>query len=118
MIVCLAVTEGGFVGPRWGRAERVAVARVGRVGIETWDEFDVGWDQLHDSGSEGGHHARVARFLRAHDVEAVVANHMGAEMENMLRKMKIAVHLGASGRAREAALGPLPGQRFEADERG
>ena len=87
MIVCLAVTQDGFVDSRWGRAERVAVADVSGNAIESWHEFDVGWGSLHDSGTEGGHHARVARFLREHEVGAVVANHMGPDMEHMLGKM-------------------------------
>jgi predicted Fe-Mo cluster-binding NifX family protein len=110
MIVCLAVTDDGFVDPRWGRADRVAVADVGANGIESWHEFDVGWDHLHDSGPEGGHHARIARFLREHNVEAVVANHMGPPMGHMLGKMGIEVRLGTAGRAREAALGVLGGR--------
>jgi len=105
MIVCLAVTQDGFVDSRWGRAERVAVAEMSGSAIESWHEFDVGWGGLHDSGTEGGHHARVARFLREHGVGAVVANHMGPDMEHMLGKMGIEVRLGAAGRAREAALG-------------
>ncbi len=109
MIVCIAVTTEGFVDPRWGRAERVAVARVGGNAIDSWYEFDVGWASLHDSGTEGGHHARIARFLREHQVDAVVANHMGPDMEHMLGKMGIEVRLGAAGRAREAVLGEPSG---------
>ncbi len=70
----------------------------------TWREFDVGWDSLHDSGSEGSHHARVARFLREHEVEAVVAHHMGEGMRHMLGKMELIVRLGASGNAKESAV--------------
>jgi predicted Fe-Mo cluster-binding NifX family protein len=104
MIVCLAVTDQGLVDPRWGRAERVALAEVTPEGIESWRELDVGWGSLRESGSEGSHHARVARFLREHQVEAVAADHMGADMEHMLDKLGIEVRLGAGGDAREAAL--------------
>src|SRR5665648_1289190 len=45
--------------------------------IIDWQEFDVGWDDLHDEGTEGAHHARVARFLIDHHVDVVVAEHMG-----------------------------------------
>jgi predicted Fe-Mo cluster-binding NifX family protein len=75
--------------------------------IEDWQEFAVGWDRLHDSGTESGHHARVARFLRDHAVEVVAADHMGPPMEHMLGKMGIRVHLRAAGNAREALLGLL-----------
>jgi len=103
MVVCVPVTAEGLLDPRWGRADRVAVATVGKAGIEDWQEFDVGWGSLHDSGSEGSHHARVARFLRDHDVEAVVAHHMGEPMRHMLEKMGLTVRLGEAGGARESA---------------
>ena len=62
-------------------------ALLGEAGIEDWQELDVGWDSLRDSGGEGSHHARVARLLRDHEVEAVVAHHMGDGMRHMLEKM-------------------------------
>ena len=103
VIVCIPVDPSGSVDPRWGRAARVAVADVhdGRVG--SWEEFDVGWDRLHDATGEGSHHARVARFLRAHGVELVLAHHMGEPMRDMLEQMGIGVVLGASGNAGLAA---------------
>lgn len=102
MNVCVPVTADGQVDPRWGRAARVAVARVEGGEITGWDEHAVAWDVLHDSGTEGGHHARVAAFLREHQVEAVVAEHMGPPMVQMLAKMRIAAHLEARGDARAA----------------
>jgi predicted Fe-Mo cluster-binding NifX family protein len=112
VVVCVPVTEDGEVDPRWGRARRVALAEVhdGRIG--TWQEVEVGWDSLHDAGTEGGHHARVARFVADHGVQAVAAGHMGDPMLTMLTKLGIAVHLGAAGDARAAVLavgdGPMP----------
>lgn len=117
MKVCIPLTVDGLVDPRWGRADRVAVASISDSKIAEWQEFDVGWDALHDSAGEGQHHARIARFLQDHGVQAVVAGQMGPPMQNMLSKMKIEVHLGAGGPAREAAeqalgLGPdLPADR-------
>lgn len=105
MIVCVPITLEGQLGPRWGRADRVAVATVNEDGITDWREYDVAWDRLHDGGTEGSHHARVARFLREHRVEAVVAHHMGAGMAHMLEKMGLTVQLGSTGSAREAARG-------------
>ncbi len=102
MIVCVPVAPDGSIDPRWGRAARVAVARLGPSGVERWDELDVGWDRLHDAGPEGQHHARVAAFLREHGVQLVLAGHMGPGMARMLPRMGIAVRLGASGSAREA----------------
>jgi predicted Fe-Mo cluster-binding NifX family protein len=107
MIVCIPVAHDGLVDARWGRADRVAVATASADMIDTWEEFDVGWGRLHDSGTEPSHHARVARFLKDHAVEVVAANHMGPPMEHMLDKMGIQIHLGAAGNAREVVLGLL-----------
>ena len=104
MIVCVPVTITGEIDPRWGRARRVAIADVRDGAIAAWEEVDVGWDTLHDEGTEGGHHARVARFLHDHRVEVVVADHMGDPMVNMLDRMRIGVRLGAGGDARLAVL--------------
>jgi predicted Fe-Mo cluster-binding NifX family protein len=52
----------------------------------------------------------VARFLKEHHVEAVVANHMGPPMVHMLDRMGIKVLLGATGNAREAAMGATGSQ--------
>jgi predicted Fe-Mo cluster-binding NifX family protein len=72
--------------------------------VTGWQEFEVRWGDRHGGESEGAHHARVARFLRAHRVETVVAHHMGEGMLHMLRKMGLRVILGATGDAREAAV--------------
>lgn len=104
MTICIPVTPHGLVDPRWGRAQRVAIALVRGGRVESWEEFDVGWGTHHDAGPEGMHHARIARFLQDHGVEIVVANHMGAGMTQMLARMNIAVRLGASGAARDAVL--------------
>lgn len=104
MVVCVPVTRDGSVDPRWGRADRVAVAEVTPDGIGDWREFDVGWGTLHDQGAEGSHHARVVRFLLEHHVEAVVVDHMGEPMMRTLRRMGLEVHTGAGGDARQAAM--------------
>ena len=104
MILCMPVTADGLVDPRWGRADHVAVADVRGNVIARWEEFDVGWGRLHDAGPEGQHHARISRFLQEHDVQGVVADHMGPGMEQMLAKMGIVVRLRAAGPARDAAL--------------
>lgn len=103
MIVCIPVDPDGAVDPRWGRAQRVAIATVDGGTITSWQEFDVGWGTLHDAGPEGQHHARIARFLEEHGVQRVVADHMGDGMRRMLASMDIAVRLGAAGPARAAA---------------
>jgi predicted Fe-Mo cluster-binding NifX family protein len=91
-----------MVGGGWGRAARVAVATVAAGQITAWDEYPVGWDVLHDVGTEGGHHGRIATFLKDHGVEVVVAGHMGPPMVQMLGKMQILVRVGVAGDARAA----------------
>jgi predicted Fe-Mo cluster-binding NifX family protein len=103
MKTCVPVTSDGLIDPRWGRADRLAIADVSDGEIQDWQEFDVGWNAAHDQGTEGSHHSRVARFLLDHDVKVVVANHMGEPMVHMLKEMEIEVRLGASGDARQAA---------------
>ncbi|MGO9178467.1 MAG: NifB/NifX family molybdenum-iron cluster-binding protein [Candidatus Limnocylindrales bacterium] len=104
MIICVPVDSVGQIDPRWGRAARVALGDVRDGRLARWHEFDVGWDQLHDVGPEGGHHARVARFLREHRVEIVLAHHMGDPMQLMLQQMGLDVRLGVAGDARLAVI--------------
>lgn len=104
MLCCVPVMGGGWIDPRWGRARRVALARVEGGAIRDWTEVEVEWDALKDQGSEGAHHARVARFIREQGVDAVVAHHMGDDMHHMLGTMGVAVWLGAEGGARDAVL--------------
>jgi predicted Fe-Mo cluster-binding NifX family protein len=103
MRVCVPVTGDGQVDVRWGRADRVAVAEVADGQVRGWQEHTVGWGTLHDQGTEGAHHARVARFLRDHQVQAVAAQHMGPGMERMLASMAIKIVTGVHGDARAAA---------------
>lgn len=106
-VVAIPVGEDGQVGP-WGRAHTVVIATVQKGTVFGWEECEVGWDALHDTGSGAAHHARVARFVKERGVQAVVAHHMGEGMRQMLERMHLQVHLGASGEAREAArLGEL-----------
>ena len=104
MIVCVPVLSNGLVDPRWGRADSIAVVEVEDGGIENWQESDVSWSTLHDTGTPARHHARVARFLKENHVEVVVADHVGEGMVKMLDTMGIELHLGAHGRARDAVL--------------
>jgi predicted Fe-Mo cluster-binding NifX family protein len=102
MVICLPVADDGCIDPRWGRAQQVAIATVEAGTITGWEEFDVSWDTLHDTGPEGAHHARVARFLREHQIDTVLAQHMGEGMAHMLQKMGVTVCLGIAGDARRA----------------
>lgn len=107
MILCIPVTGDGSTAPGWGRTHRMAVASASSGQIIDWQELDVGWDTLRDGGTEGAHHARVARFLIDHHIDVVVAEHMGPGMTRMLTTMGIRVSLGALGEARAAVLAAL-----------
>jgi len=102
--MCTPVTIEGMVDPRWGRADRVAVADVVNGEMVSWQVLEVWWSRLHDEGSHGSHHARVMTFLRDYQVEALVANHIGDGMVRMLDTMGLPVHLNAAGDARSAVL--------------
>ena len=104
MIVAIAMAPDGTAGQGWGRAPRVSVARVDGERIESSVDYEVGWDVLHDEGSEGGHHARIARFLTEDGVQLVVAGHMGPPMVQMLGRMGIGVQLGDTGDPRAAVI--------------
>lgn len=87
MILMIPVRPDGSVEPRFGKAPMVAVAGVQDGTITSWDTFQVGWDALHDAGTEGSHHARIVTFLREHGVDAVVATHVGPGMARTLASM-------------------------------
>ena len=103
VVVAVAV-EGDQVGPRWGRAPRVAVAVVVDGGVAHWSELAVGWDVAHDEGTEGSHHARVVRFLREQREQVVAADHVGDGKVRMLASAGVVLVTGAHGPARDAVL--------------
>lgn len=101
MIVATPVDAEGRSAGSWGRAHWVAVADVAEDGaIASWDVHEVDWDTLHDAGTHGSHHARVATFLRGQRVQAVVVNHVGPGMVRMLDTMGIAILQASAGDAR------------------
>lgn len=102
VIAAVAVEPSGQVGHAWGKARTVAVASVTDGCIEQWDEFDVAWDESHDSGTHGAHHADVVRFLNEHAVDVVLASRVGDGMARMLGSMGVRLELGVSGDARAA----------------
>lgn len=96
---------GDQVGAGWGKARTVALATIARGTIVDWDEVEVGWDVAHDAASsEGSHHANIVRFLRDHQVKAVVTGHMGPPMAQTMRKLHVFPLVNATGDARDAAL--------------
>lgn len=103
-VVLVPVTDSGEIDHKFGKAPQVAVAVVEDGVIAGWTVHPMGWDVLHDEGEHGAHHARIVRFVREHDVNDVVADHMGPPMQNTLTKLGVALHMDRSGDAREAVL--------------
>ncbi len=107
MIVMTPVTPEGDTDPRFGRAPRVAVAKVVDGQIASWAEHQVNWDVLHDEGTHGAHHARVMTFLKEQGVDAVVSAEMGPGMARMLETAKIPVMLASPGDAKASVLAAI-----------
>lgn len=117
MIIAIPVTEDGQIDPRWGKAREVAIAEMTGTDIASWTEHSVGWDDLHDQGAHGTHHARIVRFLRDNGVEAVVINHCGASMMNTMQKMGLIIVDGAAGPAKDMAVAAAAAIQREREER-
>jgi predicted Fe-Mo cluster-binding NifX family protein len=104
MRICVTLTPDGQAGGGFGKAPRVALVTVDDGRVTASEEHAVGWDELHDTGTEGSHHARIARFLLDHAVEVVAAGHIGPPMQHQLGRMGIAFRLGAEGDPRDVAV--------------
>lgn len=87
VIVTVPVTEDESIERRFGKAPRMAVAKVCGDGLLDWQVYDVNWDVLHDQSQHGEHHARIVKFMRENQVERVLFEHMGPPMMNTLNKM-------------------------------
>ena len=110
MQIAIPVDDQGRTGHAWGRAHWIGLASVsgpdadGAWQIDDWRVDEVGWDVLHDTGTEGGHHARVVRFLRDNQVGAIVVDHVGEGMRRMLASMSIPILPMVPGDARDAVV--------------
>ncbi|MCL2735307.1 MAG: NifB/NifX family molybdenum-iron cluster-binding protein [Propionibacteriaceae bacterium] len=120
MIIAVNIV-GNLVGGGLGRAHSIAVASIDDATISSWEEFEVRWDLSHDMPADpvvaisekgdapagcghGSHHARIVRFMKEHQVEAVVTGHIGPPMAHTLDLMGITVVTQATGGARQAAM--------------
>jgi predicted Fe-Mo cluster-binding NifX family protein len=99
---CATLLPDGTIGGGWGRAHTVGIAKVVDGKVTDWRVEDVGWGALHDTGTEGSHHARIVRYLNDNGVTVVVTGHMGDGMRNTLAKMGVTVHLEIGGEAKAA----------------
>ena len=100
----MTLSPQGTVTGGLGRAQLVAVAHVRDGVVEQWAEHHVGWGDLHGTGPEGTHHARIVRFVREHGVECVVTSGLGEGMRTTMAKLGVTVRTDLTGDARDAAL--------------
>jgi predicted Fe-Mo cluster-binding NifX family protein len=107
MIVATPVTEDGQSAAAWGRAHWIGVADVADGAVRTWQVHEVGWDESHDEGTHGSHHARIVRFLKEQAIEAVVVDHMGPGMVRVMQTMGIPLLPASPGDARASILAAL-----------
>ena len=91
MVILATLAGKDTVGGGFGRADRVAVARLQQSGGFQVEEIEVGWGEKHDHHADGLHHAMIAKFLQEQGVDTVVTGHMGDGMVRMLGSMKIRV---------------------------
>lgn len=101
-VVATPVDSEGAIDPAWGRAERVAIVNTEAGAIRAWSEYHVGWGRARQEGRKGEHHARIAQFLRAHQVATILCHHLGPGMATMVERLGIACLSGQSGSARHA----------------
>ena len=109
MIVATPVTEDGLSAAAWGKAHWIGVADVAERAVRSWQVHEVGWDESHDEGTHGSHHARIVRFLKEQGITAVVVDHMGPGMVQVMEKMGIPLLPVSAGDAQVSILTAIAG---------
>jgi predicted Fe-Mo cluster-binding NifX family protein len=104
MNIATPVTASGESAAAWGKAHWIGVATVEDGAVTAWQVHEVAWDVSHDEGTHGSHHARIVRFLKEHDIAAVVVDHMGPGMVQVMQTMKIPVLPASPGDAQASVL--------------
>ena len=104
MIVATPVTPDGRLAGAFGRAHWMGVADVTDGAVAAWQIHEVRWDELHDAGTHGSHHARIVTFLKEHAVEALVVDHVGEGMRRVLTTMGIPLLPATGGDAQASVL--------------
>ncbi len=104
MFVATPVTADGQSAAAWGRAHWIGVADVADGAVRSWQVHEVAWDSSHDEGTHGSHHARIVRFLKDQGIEAVVVDHMGPGMVQVMQTMRIPVLPARPGDAQASIL--------------
>ncbi|MCL5101992.1 MAG: hypothetical protein M1544_01380 [Candidatus Marsarchaeota archaeon] len=85
--------EGSLTGV--GRAPKVAIIKESNGKVESIEEIDVKWGESHEREQEGLHHASIAKFIKEHNVNEVVAAGAGPNMQGMLGRLKVVLRFGS-----------------------
>lgn len=109
MIVATPVNEDGQSAAAWGKAHWIGVADVIDGSVRSWQIHEVGWDESHDEGTHGSHHARIVRFLKEQGITVVVVEHMGPGMVQVTEKMGIPLLPASAGHAHASILAAIAG---------
>ena len=104
MIVATPVSESGQSAAAWGKAHWIGVANLKDGAVTTWQIHEVAWDVSHDEGTHGSHHARIVRFLKEQGIDAVVVDHMGPGMVQVMQTMRIPVLPASPGDAQASVV--------------
>lgn len=104
MKIATPVDTAGHSAPAWGRAHLIAVADVADGAVTDWQVHEVAWDDLHDAGTPGSHHARIVTFLKEQQIQAIVVDHVGEGMQRMLATMSIPMLPASPGDAKQSVL--------------
>ncbi len=104
MNIATPVTANGESAAAWGKAHWIGVATVDGGAVTAWQVHEVAWDVSHDEGTHGSHHARIVRFLKEQEIAAVVVDHMGPGMVQVMQTMRIPVLPASPGDAQASVL--------------
>ena len=104
MIVATPVSESGQSAAAWGKAHWIGVANLKDGAVTTWQIHEVAWDVSHDEGTHGSHHARIVRFLKEQGIDAVVVDHMGPGMVQVMQTMRIPMLPASPGDAQASVV--------------
>ena len=74
-----------------GRAPKVAIIRAKDGKAEKIAEIEVRWGESHETEQEGLHHATIAKFIKEHGVNEIIAGGAGPDMQRMLERLGVKV---------------------------
>ncbi|MGC8571671.1 MAG: NifB/NifX family molybdenum-iron cluster-binding protein [Candidatus Micrarchaeia archaeon] len=93
-IIMAVIDENGML-TGVGRAPRVAIIYTKDGKVEKIEEIDVRWDKTHENEQEGLHHASVAKFIKEHKVNEIIASGSGPDMRRMLERLGLTIKIGS-----------------------